>query len=488
MAVFPALVLSCSKDEIIGIMDAGEHDGLIKITSLEQLGFESDPVTRSSYSSDYAVTFAEGDRLGLILLDAGGNRLEHEPFVYTAGEWINGELEYSPEIDKVIAYFPYNESLSESVATVDALKQSVVMMEDQSNEEDFKAMDLMVCEIGDIADENLKISFTHAFSLLTLAATSSVTVGDETFEFNVGMEDVSMSIGDKTYIPYQVNGASIWIVKDGTGLLQDDFKYTYRVMGGEKSTKTVTTTVTAAAGTCYALPAGDEGIQTGLSAGAFYCTSDRTGSAVVIPAMAADLPSGLTCHGIVFHVMDGEEFSGFATTNGLTAADYPGYEGTHGLVLSLVEGVNFGMADQDKGLLEPALTEVLNTKDVANGYKVTQLLKTAAEGNTGIVFNALNNHAEKAPGIVTDWYAPSFQELKWLIRGTAPETVTNEGRILINGQLEKVCDMQLRESVPSVTYIDENGQTGFCLIQGDGAENGWHGIPGTEIYYPICAF
>lgn len=485
-AAFSLLLSSCSKEDMFCDSEAAMRDGMLKIRSVEQIGFQPDPSTRAAYSGDYSVIFAESDRLGLILLNADGGWIGHYPFIYTSGEWVNSDLEYSADIKKVIAYFPYNEQLQNTVTTVEALKESVDIKTDQSLQTDFEAMDLLVCEIDNVADENLDITFTHAFSLFSLSASSSVTVEDETFEFRVGMEEVSLTIGENTYIPYQTGGANLWIFKDGTELRQDDFKYAYAETGGEKYTKTVSSALTAVAGTRYVLPV-SQGDYTALSEGAFYCTSDNTGRIFIIPAGVAVLPEGLTCHGIVFHVMDDEEFGNFATINDLTAEGYPGYDG-HALVISLTAGLGFGMSNDDAGLVKSALAEVLNTKDVANGYKITQILKgKAAEAGSGITFNALNNHTERAPGNVTEWYAPSFHELKYMLRGIDPEAITGEGRVFINSQLNKVCDLQLTGNIPSVTYIDNNG-TGFCLIKEDGSEEGWHGIPGSEVYYPIFAF
>lgn len=482
--VIMLVAVSCA-DGIMEPYDGNDETGLLSVGSLDVEDFTGTSATRA-VNDGVTVTFENGDEMGVLLIDEEGAAFENVLFRYDGNIWQNtGGTYYSGMIGSAIAYFPYKDFTGSLPSTVDELRHTVSEL--TADDAGFRDRDLLVSEV-EVTSPQLDIRFRHAWSMIVLSGARTLQVGEEAFTYMLDLSDVGFAIGDRRYVAEDVGGRYVCIV-DAEILEPDGFRYFYTV-DGTSYVKTVSESKALEPNHSYSFPCitSDSGVGTGIAAGDFYCTSDRTGSAVVIPAMAADLPSGLTCHGIVFHVMDGEEFSGFATTNGLTAADYPGYEGTHGLVLSLVEGVNFGMADQDKGLLEPALTEVLNTKDVANGYKVTQLLKTAAEGNTGIVFNALNNHAEKAPGIVTDWYAPSFQELKWLIRGTAPETVTNEGRIFINGQLEKVCDMQLRESVPSVTYIDENGQTGFCLIQGDGAENGWHGIPGTEIYYPICAF
>lgn len=461
----------------------------IKIASVELNGFESGSQSRASYTTDYATTFVEGDRLGLILIDAEGKQTGNVPFIYTASEWTNAEVYYSPKIEKVIAYYPYNASLPTEVTTVEALENTIEIKADQST--DFVNMDLLVDEIEDVS-ENLDINFNHAFSLLSLSACSSVTVDEETFNFNIGMENVSLTIGDVTYTPYQTNGSNLWILKDNTSLEPELFKYTYTVSGEDKQTKTVSNTVTTASGTWYALPFASSGSseETTVSVGDFYCTSIASGKSVIIPGNVASIPEGLTCKGIVFHTMNETEFETFKSDNGLTDnADYlTGYNGKHGWILSITAGQTFGMANDDNELVKNALTDYLNQKDKANGYAITQVLKTkAADSSSGITFNALSYHMEKASSTTTDWYTPSFHELKYLIRGSQPETASGDGMTYINNQLEKVSGQQLAGSIPSVTYINEGG-TGFCLMQADGAENGWHGIPGNEVYRPICAF
>lgn len=56
---------------------------------------------------------------------------------------------------------------------------------------------------------------------------------------------------------------------------------------------------------------------------------------VIIPGSAAAIPAGLTCKGVVFHILDDDDFSSFKTTNGLENVTLRGYKGIHGLVVSL---------------------------------------------------------------------------------------------------------------------------------------------------------
>lgn len=115
---------------------------------------------------------------------------------------------------------------------------------------------------------------------------------------------------------------------------------------------------------------------------------------------------------------------------------------------------------------------------------MTQLL-TANSSNNGITFTGLNLHKDETIVGTTSWYIPSFNELKYLVRGENSGTQSSEGLESVNSQLSKINGEELSGSIPSITFISSQG---FCLMQSDGQENGWHGIPGSEKVRPICAF
>ena len=484
--VIMLVAVSCA-DGIMEPYDGNDEAGLLSVGSLDVEDFAGTSATRA-VNDGATVTFENGDEMGVLLIDEEGAAFENVLFRYDGNIWQNtGGTYYSGKIGSAIAYFPYKDFTGSLPSTVNELRQTVSEL--TADDAGFRDRDLLVSEV-EVTSPELDIRFQHAWSMIVLSGAKTLQVeGGEVFTYMLALSDVGFAIGDRRYVAEDVGGRYICIV-DAETLEPDDFRYFYTV-DGTSYVKTVSESKALEPNHSYSFPCitSDSGVGTGIAAGDFYCTSVRTGSAVVIPAMAADLPSGLTCHGILFHVMDDEEFGNFATINDLKAEDYPGYDG-HALVISLTAGLGFGMSNEDAGLVKSALAEaeVLNTKDVANGYKITQILKgKAAEAGSGITFNALNNHTEKAPGNVTEWYAPSFHELKYMLRGIDPEAITGEGRVFINSQLNKVCDLQLTGNIPSVTYIDNNG-TGFCLIKEDGSEEGWHGIPGSEVYYPIFAF
>ena len=65
---------------------------------------------------------------------------------------------------------------------------------------------------------------------------------------------------------------------------------------------------------------------------------------VIIPGSAAAIPAGLTCKGVVFHILD-DDFNAFKEMNDLDGEALDGYKNKHGLVVSLKKGQNFGSGD-----------------------------------------------------------------------------------------------------------------------------------------------
>ena len=486
------LLSACAQDNMPGLDEesaTGVSDDILTIHTVEQTGFRANQSTRSFYT-DYAIKFENDDKLGLILID-DNEQIGNVPFSYTeAGGWFGGDdAYYTSAISKIIAYYPYNESLPTNIASLEALKNTVEIKADQSSLDDFKQMDLLVCEIANPAPE-LDINFEHAFSLIELSAESVVDVDGEEFTYNVEMSDVGLSIGDAMYTPATLNGTYVCLIKDGVQLEQNEFRYFYTI-SGNVSAKTISSTTSMVSGTQYTFPCtipaagGDEET---VAAGDFYCVSDATNNVVIIPGSAAAIPAGLTCKGVVFHILDDDDFSSFKTTNGLENVTLRGYKGIHGLVVSLKKGQGFGSLDANS--IENALKEIDNdnytNKNISNGYMMTQNLLESED----ISFTALDSHKSEIIPNTTSWYASSFNELKYLIRGKdALEDNSALGQECINKSLKKIGAETLLGNIPSVTYYyaEAGGDKGLYLMNStNGVQTFWPAP--TEAFYPICAF
>lgn len=488
-----ALLASCDSSMMNDAPDT-DNGKALRISGVTQTGFRPDDATRAAYSSTYSTIFEEGDRLGLVLVGTEGSQIDNIPFTYTAdGTWTNNlNRLYDSEVQKIVAYFPYDETLPDDVTDTQGVKANVKIATDQSTREAFTASDLLVCELNS-PGADLNISFTHAFSMLHFSSTGSVSAGDRVFEYSVSLDGLKINIGKEAYTPCDMNGGYALIVKDAQALQPELFKYTYSRFGEDRATKTITAEMTTVSGTVFSFPCPSTGSgSTALRAGDYYCVTEDDGTTVIIPAGASAIPEGLVCQGIVFHVMDDGSFSTFAADNGLNAADYTGFGGKHGLIVSLQSGglllsgynpVDISNNEYLKSVF--ANFEESGDTEVSQGYKLTQMLAQAYEGgNAGVTFTGLDGFSTPLAHC-TDWYIPSFNELKYLIRGDkSPDVVSLDGQEMLNGRLTTVSGTLIEGSQPSVSYKLPDG---FCIMM-DGEEMGWHGVPDGEKCRPICAF
>lgn len=487
------LLASCESAELFD-EQTNAGDNTICITGVSQSGFVSNASSRATYSDVYATRFEEGDRLGLILVDEAGNQIANVPFSYTAdGKWNNDRNQlYLSEVAKVLAYYPYDETLAADVTDIASLKSSVSVAADQSDKADFTASDLLVCELFRPGD-TFNIDFSHAFSLLCFSSKATVSDGNRNFEYSVALDGLKVNIGNDVYTPCDMNGGYVLIVKDATDLQPEVFKYTYRRFGEDRATKTLTAAVSTNAGTFYSFPCPSAGSETSaLQAGDYYCVTADNGAVVMLPAGASAIPEGLICQGIVFHVMDNAAFAAYAAGNGIDASGYHGIGGRHGMIVSLrrggliLSGYTPGDASHNDFLKSVfASSDDCGDTDASLGYKLTKMMSAAyGNGNAGVTFTGLDGFSASLSGC-TGWYIPSFNELKYLIRGSgSPSVVSLAGQDMINVQLATASGELLEGNMPSVSYKKDDG---FCIMQ-NGEEMGWHGVPDGEMCRPICAF
>lgn len=188
------LLFSCSKEEISNnITESGDFN-VITLESVKLNDFSSDTSSRASYTQDAATVFEQDDKLGLILLDAKDNRIDHISYSYISAEnrWnLDDQTKYySSKIKKIIAYFPYNSSLSNEVNTVEELKNTITIGADQSNQDTFKNYDLLVEEI-DSPSSTLDVNLTHAFSLIEFQSDLMILQANgKSYSYNVELQNV----------------------------------------------------------------------------------------------------------------------------------------------------------------------------------------------------------------------------------------------------------------------------------------------------------
>lgn len=492
LAISSFFLFSCSREEMPNDITETGNPNVITLESVTLNDFSSNTSSRASYTQDAATVFEQDDKLGLILLDAEGNRIDHLSYSYISAEnrWNLDDQSkyYSSKIKKIIAYFPYNSSLSNEVNTVEELKNTITIGADQSNQDTFKNYDLLVEEI-DSPSSTLDVNLTHAFSLIEFQSDPmTLQANGKSYSYNVELQNVKMVIGDTDYQLCNINGTYSLLVKDEFTIPANDFRYFYS-LGDDAYVKTLTTAKTTESGKKYVFPCKVDGkYKPGYAAGDFYCT-DNEDKVVILPGVATSVPEGLTCQGIVFHYID--DFQGFATTNGITASAYSGYDGKHGLVVGFNAGNPFGTTQPTldelkqlytaRGILESDYT----SQEVMNGYAMTQAI---LNGEHAWDFTALGDYVNNLLPGATPWYAPSFKELKNMVWGSNAVTASETGLNTIIKQWEKLGKSWGNlQSIPTLTLGTSLFMVMTGITEGGNADGTWDGFPG-EPFRPICAF
>ena len=496
LAAVSLLIFSaCTQDEMLPQIGENETavSDVLTIQNVNVANFDTGNSTTRVINDGVTVTFevgnsledVNGDEIGILLIDKDGIGFANEPFKYInengANKWVSkNSVSYTNKIKKVIAYFPYAQIVKDGKEFVPSSVNELKELKKEEETTEFKDKDLLIAEINDIQSHQLTINFKHAFSLIAFSAEATIKLDDtEEISYLLDLSDVSFSIGDELYTPESMSGKYICLV-DEEQLVKNDFRYFYTIDNITYS-KTLKDPITLAANQCYTFPCPTSSEGTAdIAVGDFYCTTESN-KTIILPRNAAGIPTGLTCKGIVFHIID--DFETFKSTNDLNDSNLNGYQEKHGLVVSTKKGNNFGTvaaADIEQAFIYGNAEKYTDT-ETSNGYKLTQILV----GTENLGFIALNNHTEKLNNS-TAWYAPSFNELKYLIQGENTQTGSTSGQEYINKQLKKINADELAGTIPSVTFYNGVGDHGLRLMTG-GSENGWHGIP-SEVFYPICAF
>lgn len=480
------LFTACTQDEVF--LQNGENPTSISdnftINSVAVSDFETDGFTRANNDGNI-VTFEPEDKLGILLLNADGELIKNAAFNYTEVEgvsnWANTEnINYSNKIVKAIAYFPYTEKAN-SAKSVEDLKGLFDLKVDQSRQEDFKAMDLLIDEIAEVASPTLNIELEHAYSLVSFTAKSVLQVGEESFDYFIELSDVAFAVNGKSYTPCMLGGEYVCLIEPDTKLTPESFRYFYTT---DENTyvKTLKTEKTIGQNSRYTFPCeiGTEGVSS-VIAGDFYCTT-TSGAVAILPGSASTLPSGLTCHGIVFYTMDKSEIETFVANNEIPNVTIGDDDAPHGLVVSLKNG-NGLFTSNIGGNNITELTELVSgiSHEELQGYLLTQKFSEKYKED----FTALGNHITPVIGSLTGWYGPSIKEMFIMGRGGDGTFTSNVGALLLNKQIQKLGGDRLEGNIPSVSF---EANAGFKLLtSGDGTELGWKGFPGEPIR-PIFAF
>uniref|UniRef100_UPI0025CE3D9D fimbrillin family protein n=1 Tax=uncultured Bacteroides sp. TaxID=162156 RepID=UPI0025CE3D9D len=177
------------------------------------------PDTRAT-DNDNTTTFEEGDRVGIIILDASNKPIyDNIPYKYDSSNntWgfdssdHKGGCYYDPESTTYIVYYPYSRA-ADGVKGVDDLKDRFAPKFNQSDIKDYRSSDLMVWDrTGHLASSvtTLDAELKHAFASIYLTPTAYRLDDGKDTKCNIMVSDVSLTIGDNVYVPYQAADGSL---------------------------------------------------------------------------------------------------------------------------------------------------------------------------------------------------------------------------------------------------------------------------------------
>ena len=174
-------------------------------------GKTQDVSTRASVNNGIYTTFAEGDDLGVFVVDKDGNFVANNLRYVVAktgnaypvdgsGNVVASKIYYDSECT-YFAYAPYDKQYAEckSVAEIKNKYKSVFNTKyaDQSTLEKYCAADLLVCDKPEWTAPRMRFSFTHAMSLLQVFYNGDYN--ELTIEAPVALGKMYLPEGKSTY-------------------------------------------------------------------------------------------------------------------------------------------------------------------------------------------------------------------------------------------------------------------------------------------------
>ena len=174
-------------------------------------GKTQDVSTKASVNNGIYTTFAEGDDLGVFVVDKSGNVVANNlRYVVTktgnaypvdgSGNVVTSNIYYDSECT-YFAYAPYDAQYT-GCKSVDDIKKKYTSVfntkyADQSTPEKYCAADLLVCDNPEWTAPRMRFSFTHAMSLLQVFYNGDYS--DLTIEAPVALGKMYLPEGKSTY-------------------------------------------------------------------------------------------------------------------------------------------------------------------------------------------------------------------------------------------------------------------------------------------------
>lgn len=343
LAVF--LLSACQADDYEAMTGASDKSEMLSLTvSANDFAVTGGASTRAA-DNGKTTTFENGDRVGLIVLDAAGSIMaDNLPYKFDGSNWNfdtgNSESKqpafYDPSMHTYIVYYPYNAAANKT-ASVDALKAlgAFTHQADQSTEDAYRQSDLMVWYSSGVSMKQITATLVHVHNSFSLDAKVQWTLatGDEVSYTPPTLEDVIIYDKDGGQLsPYCAeDGSYRYILPDGyEGTLRWHYTYEEKTFGGEC---TISSQVT---GTRYAqvktVNAGEYLLDKAVP-GDFYCSkeTDEGNMGYVVPQEAVSVLDQHRCIGIVFYAEQHDSDDADYTGTGI------GQMKCHGYVVALTD-------------------------------------------------------------------------------------------------------------------------------------------------------
>lgn len=387
------------------------------------------PDTRATDSGN-ATTFEEGDRVGVIMLDADNTLIyDNIPYKYNGSKWIfdinNGEGKdacyYDPKATTYIVYYPYDNAADRCKSESD-LKKIFSPQTDQSTKANYRASDLMTWSSNPSAPlvKSLNAQLRHAYASISLSPKTVYRLEDGTsyvLPSQLKITDVNLTIGDDVYIPYKVKDNDLRCILPAnftTGKVYCFYTVDDKTYHNTINIKTVRTNTRYSSVSEIIIGNYDF---SKAKIGDFYCRKDDGRSGYLIPGDASLTNSQKTsCIGVVIKV--GKDSNGdwadnceykFRETDKIM--DY-----IHGYVLALhnahSESLQWAERKYTTGVDQ-------NGRNNFVGYSNTQILKekdsSSFESNFPAAYYASKGYESQylSPSNTSGWFMPSAGQCRY---------------------------------------------------------------------------
>lgn len=448
LMVVSAALASCTQEEIV--QNDVPTRQILNI-SVNTQDFVSEDGSRATTGTDENRTtaFVKGDAMGVYVISSDETVIcNNEKFVYNGTAWEAANELYYWKNANYIAYYPYNADLTaQNITKVDAIKTKFAGSADfytQNTAEAYEKADLMLAEVKNPENGNIKFDLAHQFSMVEINVPVRRYVTSEaqgSFEYTapVSLEWVSpLTISGQTVTPYSIGKGSFrFIVPSATNL---DLTLDGRLMYDEGipvyfGSSTQTQSINLASGTCkvynvtYNSEVESEVVTRDLEVGDYYYSD---GSIYPYGNQEGDndksMPVKNGCIGVVFEVGTG----------------VPNTSWTHGSVLALHDsnGENgmdvwckWGTAANTiatniiADITTPEnKTELINKK---NGYEMSY----SEELGSVEAISRAKAYTVEVPGddVTSGWYLPAMGQLLDVVTKLGGVTVSNTDNMTARG-------------------------------------------------------